>query len=186
MLDAILTMQQQARYRVTGALFLLALAVIFLPMLLDGDGVEVRDLPAVQTTVSGDTSNPAQQYDDIVPDSDVVARVSALHAEIDAEGFSNVDGTRFGEPRLAPVTDQTSVWAVQAGSFAKLDNARNFRGTVRDLGYEAFISSAKDPAGRLHHRVAVGPLLELADARTIRQALEDKLEVGAQIMELQL
>ena len=32
-------MSEQTRYRITGSLFLLAVAVIFLPMLFDGDGI---------------------------------------------------------------------------------------------------------------------------------------------------
>ncbi len=179
-------MQERARYRVTGALFLLALAVIFLPMLFDGDGLPadpLSELPDPEQTVQ---RNVVQEYEEIVPDSDVVAKVSSLRAEVDAEGYSTVHGTRFGEPRLAPVSEDTAVWAVQAGSFAKLENAQNFRTTVRDLGYEAFISSAKDSTGRLRHRVAVGPLLDVADANSIRDALQNELDVGARIMELQL
>ena len=36
---------EQTRYRVTGAVFLVALAAIFLPMLFDGDGIAPLDLP---------------------------------------------------------------------------------------------------------------------------------------------
>ena len=41
-------MQERTRYRVTGTLFLLSLAVILLPMLLDGAGEAPLVLPAVQ------------------------------------------------------------------------------------------------------------------------------------------
>ena len=182
---------ERARYRITGALFLLAMAAIFVPMLFDGEGVPTQTLKPMQTMPTEDLpaagkSHTGQSYGDIVPDSDVVSRVSALRAEVDAEGYSTLHGTRFGEPQLMPVNEDTDMWAVQAGSFAQFENAQNFRTTVRDLGYEAFISSAKDPSGRLRHRVAVGPLLELSDANRIRDALEAQLDVAAQIMEMQL
>ncbi|MEM7098341.1 MAG: SPOR domain-containing protein [Pseudomonadota bacterium] len=178
-------MQERARYRVTGALFLLALLVIFVPMLFDGEGSPVSDLPRPSTTISS-APDDQRRFDDIVPTTDVVERIETLHNEIDAEGFSKIDGTRFGEPRLMPIQDASEVLAVQAGSFAQLKNALSFRDTVRGLGYEAFISSSKDDAGRIRHRVAVGPLLDKADARAIADALNSKLEVDARIMELQI
>ena len=97
-----------------------------------------------------------------------------------------MDGTRFGEPRLMPEDEATDIWAVQAGSFAKLENAQNFRETVRSLGYEGFISTHKDDAGRLRHRVAVGPLLDKQDAQKIKDSLQGQLEIDARIMEMQI
>ena len=181
-------MQEHVRYRVTGALFLLALGVIFVPMLFDGEGVQVDPVhaPQVDHQARAEVDAKLPAYAEVVPESNAPNKVAALRAEIDAEGFSTVDGTKFGEPRLHPVTQDTKLWAVQAGSFAKQDNAQQFRTTVRDLGYEAFISTAKDAAGRIRHRVAVGPLMAISDAQTVRDELGAKLEVTAQIMELEL
>jgi len=95
-------MQERTRYRVTGSLFLLALAVIFLPMLFDGRGEPV---PAMPARPAPESPPDLPDFEEIVPASDVVERAEALQAEVDEGGFSTSSGTRFGEPVLT--LDQT-------------------------------------------------------------------------------
>ena len=137
----------QHRYRITGSIFLLAVLVIFVPMLFDADGVELKPPANLANQVTAQNQQPSQnqqsspvQYDDLVPATDVVERVQQLGATVDEDGFHTTHGTRFGEPRLFPVNADTAVWAVQAASFAKLENARNFRNQIRQEGFEAFRS----------------------------------------------
>jgi cell division septation protein DedD len=174
-------MQERTRYRVTGTLFLLALAVILIPMLFDGEGAESLVLSDIERR---DEARIVRPYDEVVPQTDVVARVQELKAEIDDEGFAEASGTRFGEPILRPITQDSDVYAVQAASFAQLDNAQAFREALRGGGFEAFISTGKSAAGVLVHRVAVGPLLSRADAEQMQASISDKFTVEARVMEL--
>ena len=174
-------MQERTRYRVTGTLFLLSLVVILVPMLFDGEGEEALVLPDIKVPAEPQRQVPA--YDDIVPQTDVVERVQELKAEVDEEGFATDTGTRFGEPILKAVTPDTSVFAVQAASFGKLDNARAFREQLREAGYEAFISTSKANES-LVHRVAVGPLLSRTDANAIRADISSAFDVEARVADL--
>lgn len=174
-------MQERTRYRVTGSLFLLALAVIFLPMLFDGAGQPVPQIPAQRVTTPP-PELPA--FEDIVPDSDVVERARALDAEVDDEGFSTSTGTRFGEPVLNLPSEATTSWAVQAASFASLDNARAFREDLRAAGYEAFVSSVRTANEQTMHRVAVGPYLDIDDANDAQGAIADTFSVSPRIVEM--
>ncbi len=171
-------MKERTRYRVSGAVFLIALAVIFLPMLFDGAGVPDEAIPPMPTPSAETVRTPA--YDEIVPATDVVARVQALAAEVDEDGFEAQTQTRFGEPVLSAPESDTSVWAVQAGSFAQEDNARQFRQALREAGYEAFISARKD-AGRVIYRVAVGPLLVRTDADDMAAAIASAFDVEPRV-----
>ena len=177
-------MNERTRYRVTGSVFLIALAVIFLPMLFDGAGAPMNEAP--QQAQIAYTPKPLPDFADVVPTSDVVTRVEDLREEIDDSGFAADSGTRFGEPVLLPVDANTSIWAVQAASFASRENAVAFRIKLREAGYEAFLSTVKDissDSGRMH-RVAIGPLLSDLDASDIRAAVGKKFDVSPTVVEM--
>ncbi len=94
-------LREETRYRVTGSLFLLAVAVICLPMLLDGAGLPARELPAMPMQSTLPEVQPLAYQ---VPDSDYAIRVRKLEGEVDKDGFLTDSGTRFGEPVLTPGT----------------------------------------------------------------------------------
>ncbi len=182
-------MEERTRYRVSGTIFLVALAVICLPMLFDGAGVEPPSIPVMPE--AREQTIDLTPYDEVVPDTDVVASVSELAAEVDAHGFATDTRTRFGEPVLAVPDESTTLWAVQAASFAEFDNATGLRTRLRDDGYEAFISTLRTDTNAatstpsLLYRVAVGPLLARSDAQRIRDEIARHFELDAQIMEMQ-
>ena len=194
----------------TGSIFLLALAVICLPMLFDGAGLPARHLPDLPM----DEALPEiQPMSDRPPESDFVARVEQLRTQVDEDGFLTDSGTRFGEPVLtsaetapeeappeqpnveeesggkAPAVRHaqaanrgaTPAWAVQVASFAEAGNAEDFRARLRKDGYEAFISTAKADE-RVMSRVAVGPLLDRERAKSLQRELSARYEVQARLM----
>ena len=171
-------MDEQTRYRVTGSLFLLALAIICLPMLFDGEGMASIELDPMEPPPPAPRVTPMEQ---VAPASDFIARVDELRGQVDDDGFLVESGTLFGEPVLSDATDDASAWAVQVASFVKQENARKFRAQLREQGYEAFISTAKTN-GSIHYRVAVGPLLNIADADELQVELSQMNEVEARIM----
>lgn len=176
-------MRERSRYRITGSIFLVALAVIFLPMLFDGAGVPAREAPPQPSQPALQVGVP--RFDEVVPATDVVQKVETLRNEVTEQGFSSADGTRFGEPKLLPTNRDTAIWAVQAASFAQLENARKLRDDLRAAGYEAFISSVQTGDELVLHRVAVGPLLDKSDAETIRQNISNNFAVQPDVMEMQ-
>lgn len=178
-------MLERTRYRISGSLFLLALAVIFIPMVFDGGGYPNEPIPAMPAAVP---DNRIASFDEVVPVSNVEQEVAELRAEVDEFGFSTTTGEKFGEPILVPETPATSIWAVQAASFAKVDNARGLRAALRAAGMEAFISTAVDPTDDESsplHRVAVGPLLDRADAATLAEKISAGFDVQPQLVEMQ-
>jgi DedD protein len=181
-------MNERTRYRVTGSIFLIALAVICLPMIFDGAGTAVNPPPPTPSVAIPRDTPAAQalaEFDDVVPVTDVVERVEALREEVDEDGFDTSNETRFGEPTLARATEQTQVWAVQAASFASKDNALAFQQSLREAGYEAFTSTVRGSrSGEELVRVAVGPLLNANEAQTIQKQIENRFNVEAALMEM--
>lgn len=172
-------MKDETRYRVTGSLFLLAVAVICLPMLLDGDGLPARELPDLPADETLPVLDPPARP---VPDSDFASRVERLREQVDDDGFLAGSGTRFGEPVLTEPRSDSDTWAVQVASFSEPANAEEFRGRLRGDGYEAFISTVRS-GEQVRSRVAVGPLLDEARARTLRDELSARYQMQARLMD---
>ncbi|HCD26596.1 MAG TPA: hypothetical protein DER02_03690 [Gammaproteobacteria bacterium] len=200
-------MQERVRYRLTGALFLLAVAALLLPMMFDSPapdyaGIQERTLPKLAThrpdTEAKLSNLDMRQQSQAVPDFDAVAdsgelveQTQELRASIDEDGFNTADGTRFGEAVLLEPDANTKFFAVQAASFSVMSNARGFLQRLRSAGYDAFLSTGKVDAGlssaltgsqQVMHRVVVGPLLSRSRAEQIRDELQDKLRVEARIV----
>ena len=170
--------ESTTRYRTTGIVFLVALAVIFLPMLFDGAGVQHSELPPMRPVAP---IEPVPAIDDVAPVSDTEARADALRAEVDGDGYDQQTNTAFGAPVLSEPGDDTSVWAVQVASFADETNAHEFRRQLHRDGYNALLSHVRSDGQELI-RVAIGPLFERADADALRLELSTAYDLDARLM----
>ena len=175
-------MKELTRYRVTGAIFLVSIAIIFLPMLFDGDGLEPNE------SLNSDLFDLRQAVDrldfsEVVPDDrsrapELKAALEArqaLRATIDEEGYLESNGTRIGDPVLSIEDTSTLVWAVQVGSFDQYDNATALRDRLLQDGYSAWLSNVRKAGGN-RTRVAVGPLLLRNDALTMEEELVERYD----------
>ncbi|MFK7913166.1 MAG: SPOR domain-containing protein [Pseudomonadales bacterium] len=189
------------RYRVTGALFLLALVAIFGPMLFDGAGlpdVALGPMPQAQPAVAleapegafdglDEIASEAATLRDALQDAQFEAPpdpASAAAKAADSEAAVVTGGQqRAAEPGIAPLSASTAVWAVQVASFSNRDNAVALRGKLRDQGFEAFLSDVKVRSKTLT-RVAVGPYLSEADAQRAELSISDRFELEARIVSM--
>ena len=69
-----------------------------------------------------------------------------------------------------------SGWVVQLASLASKDNALALRERLRGLGYTAFVEEITTAQGVLY-RVRVGPELERGNAETLRNRLEQQVQI---------
>lgn len=171
-------MDEQTRYRATGSLFLIALAVICLPMLLDGEGMAPTRIAPL--SVPEVVPNVAS-LNEIAPATDLPSRVAELETQVNPDGYYTDTGARVGEPVLTAPDQKTRIWAVQVASFKDPERARSLRNSLRQEGYEAFLSTVQQNDEVLN-RVAVGPLLNESDAQQMREALTLIVEQPARIM----
>ena len=171
---------ERNRYRLTGTIFLVAVAAVLLPMLFDGEGVAPLELEAVAPAdfeVERDRS----------PVPDVTAAVAArdeLKAAVDEDGYATGTGTRLGEPALLTRREALALglpdlkWAVQVASFTQHENATAQRDRLLTDGYEAFLSNVKR-RGEITTRVAVGPLINQGDAERLKDELNERYAFSA-------
>jgi DedD protein len=191
------------KQRLVGAAVLLALAVIFLPMLLDGTGrdaqVSLRDaIPPEPEFLRPETAPPlALDSPPDVPAGETrpPPRSEARSAEPDplpprsapveppAES-APTSSPPAPTPAQAPVQERPSGepagdpggFAVQVGSFGEEANARTERDRLRDLGFTAFVEPAR-ANGRMFYRVKVGPVAERSEAERLRDRMKDQVEL---------
>jgi DedD protein len=160
---------ERSRYRLTGAIFLVALAVILLPMLFDGAGVRRSAIAPVEQIEPDPTPVTPPKLDD-----KALAEASAERERVDDEGFDADTGVRVAEPQLKspeePQKAPVEAWAVQLASFGDATKATGLRDQLRKDGYSAILSVAKKGNAKIT-RVAVGPLVERAEADKLREEL---------------
>ena len=178
-------MKLRLKQRLVGAVVLVTLAVIFLPMLLDGPSH-----PPSRVTLE---PIPAAPGDDFVPRKITLTLpdagpLEAQPAEPDAparvvlpspEPVATAAPTPAPEPakRPEPVALPDG-WVVQVGSFSKPDNAHALRDKLAGMGFPAFADSVDGGSGQQVVRVRVGPVPDraAADALLARLKAEAKLE----------
>ncbi|MAR28505.1 MAG: hypothetical protein CMD51_03040 [Gammaproteobacteria bacterium] len=192
-------MNEVTRYRLIGTIFLLSLAVIFLPMIFDAPAPSLQDIAStsdLNDTQTFESVDPRAEVESLIAqmerdqqameqafaDSKLQEKVDGLRELVDADGYWVENGTRFGEPILLPIGDETEVFAVQLATFDEQVNARKMRERLLGDGEEAFISQYKQRGlggEKIRYRVAVGPMLSHTLAKEKRTSYTQTYGVEA-------
>lgn len=182
--------------RIVGALVLVALAVIFVPMLFnredDGrqvavDAPEMPDAPAAPVIETQPVEVPEPEAEPFPEEFEIVEEGPTAESEVPTTPISQVPvPSTEVEPAPAepePTTTQAPVapaeerrldatnlpvsWSVQLASLSSRENADKLQKTLRSQGYNAYIRTADGM-----NRVFVGPLVERAEANRLRDQLQ--------------
>ena len=192
-------MNEVTRYRLIGTIFLLSLAAIFLPMIFDAPAPSLQDVAStsdLNNTQTFENVDPRAEVESLIAqmeqeqqamdqafaDSKLQEKVDGLRELVDADGYWVENGTRFGEPILLPIGDETEVFAVQLATFDEQVNARKMRERLLGDGEEAFISQYKQRGlggEKIRYRVAVGPMLSHTLAKEKRTSYTQTYGVEA-------
>lgn len=162
-------MDQALKQRLVGATILIALAVIFLPLLLDGEQrngqattpIEIPERPDVDFKTRrlpvGDHARPQEQRK--VPEAPVTESPAASKPAVSTPPEPVVQVIEE-EPMVAGRGD----WLVQVGSFSSLDNANTVSSNLEKLGYAAMLEATGINADSLI-RVKIGPFSSQEEAK---------------------
>jgi DedD protein len=195
--------QQSTKQRIVGTIVLLALALIFLPIIFDGQGSyetpissripdppEIAILPEpVQTRpVIVADSLPEPENEASVTTEEIAA--SAAVAATDEEGTSTDNSD--AEADLAAVITSVPVyqreppglgadglpqgWSVRLGSFADAANAQNLTQRLLDAGYRAYTRTIQSEQGELTG-VYVGPWVDRSTVAQYQQELQQQFQL---------
>jgi DedD protein len=198
--------QFNPKHRIAGAIILVSLAVIFIPMLLDKSTpppenqtlteIPARDAPAetrVAVTPLTPDAEPATApapvpsaeptapavAKPVAPDAAVaIATPEAKPAALESpEKKSDPTSKRAGTAPANETTEKIAKgWAVQIGTFANTANAERLRERLKGLGY-AVNAESVTVEGSKAVRLRVGPYREKAAATKARTQLQKDVNI---------
>jgi len=156
-------MDDGIKQRLIGALVLVALMVIFLPMLFsNGDFepaevlVDIPKKPPIPTFEISKPVKPSEQRQ--------AEKAEAKPNKKPQQTLQELVDKEVDENKL-PVS-----WALQVASFKERDNAENLRDKLRQAGYKAYIKYRLDVEPKMI-RVLVGPVLKRSEIDKIKAAI---------------
>lgn len=195
-------MEQRFKQRLMGAVVLVALAVIFLPMLLSGPVERTRvdielDMPPEPPVDAAPTLPTADQFTDERPEAALANQPPPTNID-QAADEPNVAQTLEvrpeAEPETAPAPEvepspepapsdsapgpSTAGFYVQVGAFGSAENAERLAAQLRD---DDFSVRVIDESGA--HRVQVGPIDSRERAERMTQRLAEGYELPGFIIE---
>lgn len=182
-------MQQRMKQRLVGAVVLVALAVIFIPMLLTGPverqltdvPVEIPPPPVVSAPAELDqlegpvTAAPLTASTPIEkPQAVETPTTEAPNAPLIAP-----DEPAGRSPTRTPA--ELAAWTVQVGSFGDEANAMALRDRLRKKGHSAYVD-ALAAEGKTFYRVRVGPMIQRTEAETAQARLAKEERIKSLVM----
>ena len=195
-------MNDQLKQRLVGAIVLVSLAVIFIPMILPGggmgDSMNIRKVPSepdyrFPPPKSAPKAPPISDAV-IVPmgDSDpkvgTKASTKASTPEKKTSSKKTSDNQKMATKPVVSTSDkkpdikpgQVTAWIVQVGSFTSSPNAKALRDKLRKMGYASFVEALKGKQGMIY-RVRVGPELTRTRAEKLQKQLVKKAKLNGMV-----
>lgn len=179
-------MEPALKQRLIGAAVLVALAVIFLPMLIKGPAPEsgVADVPLEPPAAPKDGAMETRELPLLEPapasDDGALAMPAAGDSAAPAPSGSAADDTATGNPASA-----AGDWAVTFGSYATAEDAARVVEALQQVRLPGYQEAYTNPAGRALHRVRIGPFASQAQAEAARvRAAAIRSDVKIQVIAL--
>ena len=170
-------MDQKLKQRLTGAVILTSVAIIMLPLLLDGTEQER------EAFIANNPEPPSIELKNITV-QDVQEKMTQMERASEARlPREVVDETDYEESpdfildeNVLPVS-----WSLQLGSFQNETNATRLRSQLRAENYRSYILHARTNDGEIY-RVFVGPSNSKETLAEINRAISAKLNLEGRIV----
>jgi len=198
-------MDQNIKNRLVGIIVIFALAVIFLPMILDGSGVDKQKLEVVippQPTVSANPEFEAKivqlnKQAEAVPDletrfvdenstENTIVREIVTNAPAVAEPLAKSTADARPVPTETDpepiVSSGGDSWVLQVGSFKDRGKALAQRDKVRKSNIAAVFIEKFNSGSNASFRVRLGPFINREQTRVARNKIKAKHDIDGIIM----
>ena len=170
-------MDAKLKQRLTGAVILTSLAIILLPLLLDGTEEDrARIANNIPTAPKIDLKEITVQ--------DVKRKIEQMEKASEARLPKEVVDETDYEATPDHMLDKNHLpvnWSLQLGSFQNEENATRLRKQLRDQNYRPYILHANTNDGEIY-RVFVGPSSSKETLLKMIQEIEGKLKLKGRIV----
>lgn len=190
-------MDDRLKQRLIGAIVLVALAVIFIPMILDGGGGKtlspfgqaIPDKPPALKKLESAEVKPveAPPVPDMTERQLVDKHAAAIKTEtppvkntIDVKPVETKK-TEIAKTTLATDKKGVKAWVVQVGSFESRKNALALRDKLLKHKYRAFVESITSN-GHVNYRVRIGPEVRRSSAEATQKSIQKTLKINGVVM----
>ena len=190
-------MKQGTKQRIVGTIVIVSLALIFLPIIFDGQGSHqtqtasrIPEQPVVPILPEPEQSRPV-----IISDADLVAIETKPESELvtktieeSASDLIEVSASESGFTRDIPTLNSAGLpngWSIRLGSFSEASNATNLMQRLQTAGYKAYIRDIDSEQVELTG-VFVGPWLERALVNDYIDQLRDEFQLEGMVVRYQL
>lgn len=200
-------MNQGAKQRIVGTVVLLALALIFLPIIFDGQGsyqapVSSR-IPATpiisilpepiqsRPVIVGDVETLEADELEVATTASVIERVEepavVIATEEPVSDVEITESTAIFSREVPQLSDAglPQGWVVRLGSFSDSENASNLVKRLQDAGYKAYSRSMRSDQGALTG-VFVGPWLDRGQVNEYQQKLQEEFSLAGLVVRYEL
>ena len=171
------------KHRIVGAIILVALVVIFVPMLLNENEPPpelkgVRETPprgatetkVIVAPVATEEAKPRQN-------PEAVTKTETTPAITESAPKPETKTAAVEKPAKAPAADKiTQAWVVQVGTFSNTENANHLRDKLKSHGHTVHTESVM-LAGKKALRLRVGPFSNKELAVTAQAQIRKELHV---------
>lgn len=171
-------MDSKLKQRLTGAVILTSLAIILLPLLLDGtpegrQSVVNTEIPEPPRIELGDIS--VQSVERQIQEMERASEARMPREIADETDYQEAEDFSLDQNQL-PVN-----WSLQLGSFQKEENATRLRKLLREQAYRAYILHAVTSDGEIY-RVFVGPSSSKEALEEMNVKIEQSLKLKGRVV----
>ncbi|UCB54697.1 MAG: SPOR domain-containing protein [Thiotrichales bacterium] len=150
--------------RLLGAILLVALGVIFIPVLLDGSGFKSRNSRSI-------TMPPEPEFP---PLSEIeLAPVEPKHVTQKSTTVAKTRPQPVQPKKRTTLKQPTNAFALQVSTVTIKDNAYALRDKLRKDGYTAYVET-RTRNGKTSYRVRIGPELDKRKLEKLKVTLQKK------------
>lgn len=203
-------MDQNIKQRLVGIAVIFALAVIFLPMVLDGSGVHKKTL---KVEIPEYSEIPAQQnFDEKMIELEEKAdaltkleprfvdeettttenRIARSEAKVEQTPYETSEQDTKPDPAAAATQEPTEQepqarvggesWVLQVGSFRDQQKAISQRDKLRQSKIAAVFIEQFDSGGQASYRVRLGPFADREKGKIAQNKIKAKYDIDGLIM----
>ncbi len=185
-------MDQQLKQRLTGAVVIVSLAVIFIPVILEGPRDEwtprdhtIPEPPGLDYRAPEELPIPAPATPARTeqPDDEMTADSGPAPLPVPPPVPEPVVQAQAPPPATKRQQTLANGWYVQVGSFSQSDNAGRLRDRLGDAGMDAHLHTVKTGQGT-GYRVLVGPSHTRPQAEKLQQKLADSQKLKGIVIEI--
>ena len=185
-------MDQKLKERLTGAIVLVLLAVILLPLVMDDarkvdTGIKATNIPEKPQEEFTTRLVPVPEQDEVVP---VEETADPDPVPVEEPPVVTAETETAAEPAPAEPVAEPGVetggltgWVVQVGSFSR-KNADSLNSRLRAAGYSSYVvdEAVKARDGSLSYRVRIGPEVLRSEALKIKAEIKKEMDLDGFVL----